>query len=497
MMAHKHFWVAYCLWVLTCSLLPSSSCGLLRIGLKKRALDIQSIKTARMAKQELKLGRTVKVANGHVGNSDEDKIPLKNYYGLQYYGEIGIGTPPQTFTVVFDTGSSNLWVPSSKCYFSLACYFHSRYKSSLSSTYIKNGTSCKITYGSGFFSQDDVKVGDIVVKNQDFIETTSLIFISAEYDGVIGLGFQEVSVEKAVPVWYNMVKQNLVDNEVFSFWLNADPHGQEGGEIVFGGINENHFKGKHTYVPVTKKGYWQFEMGDFLIGGHSTGVCKGGCAAIVSSGIPFLVGPTSIVAEINHAIGAEGVLSASCKLVVSTYGDKIWDFLVSGVQPEEVCKKVGLCSAKRDQPMSTKIEMVTEKEKREELSARDSALCSSCEMAVIWIQNQLRQNTTKERVFNYINQLCESLPSPAEESTVDCDTISELPNITFTIGDKPFNLTPEQYILVSGGAGTFCLSMFIAIDALGPSWILGDAFMRVYHTVFDYGNLQLGFAKAA
>ncbi|KAI4332064.1 hypothetical protein L6164_017003 [Bauhinia variegata] len=507
-MEHKHLWVAFCLWALTCSLLPSSTCGLLRIGLKKRARDLQSIKAERIARQELKLGRPVKSAHGHIGNSDEDILPLKNYLNAQYYGEIGIGTPPQIFTVIFDTGSSNLWVPSSKCYFSLACYFHSRYKSSKSSTYTKNATSCEITYGSGsisgFFSQDNVKVGDVVVKNQDFIETTregSLTFVLAKFDGILGLGFQEISVEKAVPVWYNMVNQGLVDDEVFSFWLNGDPKAQEGGEIVFGGVDENHFKGKHTYVPVTKKGYWQFEMGDFLIGGLSTGVCKEGCSAIVDSGTSLLAGPTPVVTEINHAIGAEGLVSAECKEVVSQYGELIWDLLISGVRPEEVCTQAGLCLATRDQSMSTKIEMVTEKEQREELSARDSALCSSCEMLVIWVQNQLRQKATKEKVLNYINQLCESLPSPAGESVINCNGISQLPNVTFTIGDKLFTLTPEQYIVKTGeGVAAVCISGFSAFDIpppRGPLWIIGDVFMRVYHTVFDYGDLQLGFAEAA
>lgn len=54
-----------------------------------------------------------------------------------------------------------------------------------------------------------------------------------------------------------MVEQGLVKEQVFSFWLNRKVENQEGGEIVFGGVDPTHYKGEHTYVPVTQKGYWQ------------------------------------------------------------------------------------------------------------------------------------------------------------------------------------------------------------------------------------------------
>lgn len=59
---------------------------------------------------------------------------------------------------------------------------------------------------------------------------------------------------------YNMITQGLVKERVFSFWLNRNPDAEDGGEIVFGGIDPNHFKGEHTYVPVTQKGYWQVNL---------------------------------------------------------------------------------------------------------------------------------------------------------------------------------------------------------------------------------------------
>ncbi|KAL3848987.1 hypothetical protein ACJIZ3_010869 [Penstemon smallii] len=481
--------------------------GLLRIGLKKRKLNqINRIAESTDSKKQGVSGKDYLKFKGVNDDSDTDIIGLKNYLDAQYFGEIGIGTPPQKFTVIFDTGSSNLWVPSTKCYFSVACFFHAKYKSAHSSTYKKNGKSAAIHYGtgsiSGFFSQDHIQLGSLVVKEQDFIEATKepgITFLAAKFDGILGLGFQEISVGKAVPVWYNMVNQGLVKDPVFSFWLNRKGNEEDGGELVFGGVDSNHFKGEHTYVPVTQKGYWQFDMGEVLIGGETTGFCSGGCSAIADSGTSLLAGPTTIVTQINHAIGASGVVSQECKSVVSQYGKSILEMLLAETEPSRICSKIGLCSSDGTRDVSMIIESVVDKENNKH--GLNDEMCTACQMAVVWMQNQVRKNQTEEKILDYINELCNKLPSPMGESAVECNSFSSMPNVSFTIGGKSFDLTPEQYVLKVGeGDAAQCISGFTALDVpppRGPLWILGDVFMGQYHTVFDYGNLKVGFAEAA
>src|SRR5579859_5132708 len=141
--------------------------------------------------------------------------PLYIETNILDFAEIGIGTPPQDFKVVLDTGSSNLWVPSQKCT-SIACFLHKKYDSSSSSTYKANGTDFEIRYGSGslsgFVSSDTLDFGGMKIKNQLFAEATEepgLAFAFGRFDGILGMGYDTISVNHITPPFYELINQKV------------------------------------------------------------------------------------------------------------------------------------------------------------------------------------------------------------------------------------------------------------------------------------------------
>ena len=235
------------------------------------------------------------------------------------FSEISIGTPPQSFKVVLDTGSSNLWVPSSECG-SIACYLHTKYDSSSSSTYKKNGTSFEIRYGSGslsgYVSQDHMTIGDVQIKNQLFAEATEepgLAFAFGRFDGILGLGFDTISVNKMPPPFYNMIEQDLLDDPVFAFYLSHTDNGDE-SEATFGGINKDHIDGKITEIPLRRKAYWEVDL-DSISYGDATAEMEN-TGVILDTGTSLIALPSTLAELLNKEMGAKkgynGQYSVDC-----------------------------------------------------------------------------------------------------------------------------------------------------------------------------------------
>uniref|UniRef100_A0A6I8N2T6 Peptidase A1 domain-containing protein n=1 Tax=Ornithorhynchus anatinus TaxID=9258 RepID=A0A6I8N2T6_ORNAN len=106
------------------------------------------------------------------------KERLYDYMNAQYYGAVSIGTPPQRFTVVFDTGSSNFWVPSAYC-ISEACRMHQKFKSFLSRSYRHDGQAFSLHYGTGqllgVVGIERVQLGNITIEGQEFAAETEAV----------------------------------------------------------------------------------------------------------------------------------------------------------------------------------------------------------------------------------------------------------------------------------------------------------------------------------
>ncbi|XP_069483833.1 pepsin A-like [Ambystoma mexicanum] len=381
-------------WLLLLALAALSEC-LVKLPLRKGKSLRKHLEENGLLQDFLKSHPYNPASKYYPSLAQEAGQPLQNYMDIEYFGTIYIGTPPQSFTVIFDTGSANLWVPSVYCS-SPACSNHQRFNPQQSSTFQSTSQSVSIQYGTGsmtgFLGYDTVQVAGIEDTNQIFglSETEPGTFLySSPFDGILGLAYPNIASSGATPVFDNMINQGLVPQEVFSVYLSSDD--QSGSVVIFGGVDSSYYTGSLNWVPLSAEGYWQITVESISMNGQVI-ACSQSCQAIVDTGTSRLTGPPTPIADIQYYIGASQ----------DSNGDYI----------------------------------------------------------------------------------------------VNCNSISNMANIVFTINGMDYTLTPSAYVSQVRG---YCISDFEAMNLpsnSGDLWILGDVFIREFFVVFDRGNNQVGLAVA-
>ncbi|CAG8457985.1 22911_t:CDS:2, partial [Racocetra persica] len=243
------------------------------------------------SREKLKKRTTSNVKIGDINND------------IGYFGTISIGG--QSFNVILDTGSADLWVPSSGCS-SSACLNHTKFNQVKSSSFQSLSTPFSIKYGTGSVSgtscTDNVVISGITVKNQVFGITTteSNEFTGSQFDGIMGLAFDNLSSQGASTPFSSMVQQKVVTQPIFAFRLSrAADH--DTGIITLGGVDINSFTGTINFVNVVERtGFWEIPMNDASVDGNSLGFKNR--SAIIDTGTTLLIAPPADVDAIHRKI---------------------------------------------------------------------------------------------------------------------------------------------------------------------------------------------------
>jgi len=237
-----------------------------------------------------------------------------------YFGELKIGTPGQSFSVVFDTGSGNLLVPAKDCG-STACVMHDRFNEGASSTrkdlYCDGseispgdgGDEVTIKFGTGEISgrcmEDLICVGDVCSRGA-FIaatEETPHPFASFAFDGVLGLALSGMAQSPNFSMMSRLVGASALKNPVFSVFLSDQD--AEDSEIVFGEVRSNRMSSEIFWVPVSRpSGYWQVQIEDITLDNRKQGICAD-CQVAVDTGTSELAGPSEVIEQLNEKLGVQ------------------------------------------------------------------------------------------------------------------------------------------------------------------------------------------------
>lgn len=318
--------------------LPLADGRAYRIALHRRKLNSSEMVKALQSQQ-----RVLHAKYGHLGGGPgHTRITIKDYGNAVYYGELQVGTPGQREMVVFDTGSSNLWVPN------VHVQPHSDqkhlYDHGASKTYVQNGRSFQITYGSGpvsgYLSEDSVHIGDFEMQGLTFAEITDATglgtsYSSGPFDGICGMGFPEIAVDGVRTPMQALAASGQLEKQVFSFHL-GDLNGDGSGELLIGESDTSNHASQMIYVDLFPgsdvknnplAGYWTVKLGGMSVNGHMVSTVP---YAIVDSGTSFIAGPDADVEQIASMFGIlekqNGLYVVSC----SKLEGAVFKFLIGG-----------------------------------------------------------------------------------------------------------------------------------------------------------------------
>jgi len=240
-------------------------------------------------------------------------------YKTAYFGQIQAGGPePQTFTVVFDTGSGHLILPSTGCT-STTCAKHRRYNRTKSATAIdiehtgkpillsaQTRDQLKISFGSGEVLGEFVRDTACLGVGSDKAFCTDMRIVLAgmmtedpfglfEFDGVLGLGLGSLALNSHFSLFGQMVEQHPQMDPRFAVFLARDDSGQSA--ISFGGHDPSWAASDVRWAPVAKPhlGYWQVQIQAVYVGDTLIQECAAGdCHAILDTGTSLLGVPKEV-----------------------------------------------------------------------------------------------------------------------------------------------------------------------------------------------------------
>jgi cathepsin D len=390
-------------------------------------------------------------------------LPLRNIKDTQYVGTIGVGTPPQPLQVIFDSGSSNLWVTSAVCE-SLECHSHPAYNATASTSYRRvGGYEVQVRFGTGEIEgrigEDSFELAGLRVSGQSFGEITretGPVFMSPHFSGIMGLAWPALSAYDFTPIFDNVMAQQLLRRNWLVFKLSRYP--AQDSVLVFGEPEPGLFDGPIAWVPVVKRFYWELRLDDIEVGGEPLRLCEDGA---VRPDPPPVHALGNVDAVLPPGLRGPAARSSGggCKIVVDTGTSMLTAPSAALAAIDRRVRIAPDCSNFGTLPDITYVLGGH----RFTLSAADYAAEPPSDL-------EAPADGEPER-----------RPSPAALLQVDASSHALL------AGDPAAPLPSK------------CRAAYMVLDVpppRGPLFILGDTFIRKYAVIFDRDEARVGFALA-